>query len=102
MRLGDDYPRSGAPERSAVAPTTGETENNVTTELDSALSDQGLGVDQVVADVVSQVRRMGVAPPDSAQLRELVETEWARHDGARVRTFLPVLVRRAVLAQILG
>ena len=74
----------------------------MTTELDPAFSDQGLGVDQVMADVVSQVRRMGVAQPDSAQLRELVETEWARHDGARVRTFLPVLVRRAVLAQILG
>jgi hypothetical protein len=58
-------------------------------------------LDQVVAEVVTQVRRVGATPIDPTRARELVEAEWARHEGARVRTFLPVLVRRAVLAQVL-
>jgi hypothetical protein len=45
-------------------------------------------------------RRLG-GPADVPQVRELVEREWARHDDARVRTFLPVLVRRAVLEDAL-
>jgi hypothetical protein len=34
------------------------------------------------------------------KVRELVEREWPRYDDARVRTFVPVLVRRAVIGQL--
>lgn len=78
----------------------------MTTELYPTTSENGLAPDlvlgQVVAEVVTEVRRLGATPVDPARARELVEAEWARHEGARVRTFLPVLVRRAVLAQVLG
>ena len=59
-------------------------------------------LDQVVAEVVTQIQRTKEDPVDGRRIRELVEVEWSRYDGARVRTFLPVLVRRAVLVQILG
>ena len=41
-------------------------------------------------------------PVDAAWLRELVEAGWSRPDEARVRTFLPMLVRPVVVDQMLG
>lgn len=64
-------------------------------------SENGLAPDQVLDQVVAEVRRLGATPVDPTRVRGLVEAEWARHEGARVRTFLPVLVRCAVLAQVL-
>jgi hypothetical protein len=59
-------------------------------------------IGQVAADVVAQLQRQGPAPFDVERVRRMVEVEWARYDGARVRTFVPVLVRRAVVGQVLG
>lgn len=39
---------------------------------------------------------------DLAYVRAVVEREWARYDDARVRTFVPLLVQRAVVDQILS
>ena len=41
-------------------------------------------------------------PVDPAEVRVLVEKEWARYEDARVRTFVPVLVQRAVIGDVLG
>jgi hypothetical protein len=74
----------------------------VSIELDPTFVERGRVLDQVAADVVAQVHRTTGEPVDAVRVRELVEAQWCRHDDARVRTFLPVLVRRAVLGQILG
>jgi hypothetical protein len=57
--------------------------------------------DRVVADIVKVVhRKHGMT--DRTQIRDLAEREWARYHDARVRTFIPVLVQRAVVDQILA
>jgi hypothetical protein len=57
--------------------------------------------DRVVAEIVEVVqRRHGMT--DRAHIRDVAEREWARYQDARVRTFIPVLVRRAVVDQILA
>jgi hypothetical protein len=57
--------------------------------------------DRVVAQIVEVVQsRHGVT--DRAHIRDLAEREWARYHDARVRTFIPVLVQRAVVDQILA
>ena len=57
--------------------------------------------DHVVAGIVQVVhRRQGTI--DVAHVREVAEREWARYDDARVRTFIPLLVQRAVVDQILA
>jgi len=57
--------------------------------------------DHVVAEIVQIVqRRQGTI--NVARVRELAEREWARYHDARVRTFIPVLVRRAVVDHILA
>jgi hypothetical protein len=57
-------------------------------------------VDEVVLDVVSVCQRRG-QPRDPAVVRELVEGEWVGYADARVRTYLPVLIGRAVSAHLL-
>jgi hypothetical protein len=52
-------------------------------------------VDEVVVEVIEGCRRRG-APADPAVVRILVEREWAGFADARVQTFLPVLIGRAV------
>ena len=52
-------------------------------------------VNEVVVEVIEGCRRRG-SPADPATVRTLVEREWAGFSGARVQTFLPVLVGRAV------
>jgi len=52
-------------------------------------------VNEVVVEVIEGCRRRG-SPADPATVRTLVEREWASFSGARVQTFLPVLVGRAV------
>jgi hypothetical protein len=55
--------------------------------------------DHFVAEIVHVVQSKREAP-DGMKVRELVEREWPRYDDARVRTFVPVLVRRAVIGQL--
>ena len=56
--------------------------------------------DRVVAEIVEVVqRRHGIT--DRARIRDVAEREWARYHDARVRTFIPVLVQRAVVDQLL-
>ena len=52
-------------------------------------------VNEVVAEVIEGCRRRG-APADPAVVRTLVEREFAEYADARVQTFLPVLIGRAV------
>jgi len=59
-------------------------------------------VDQVVAEVVEQLQRRGGGPVDAVRIRGLVAAEWARYDGSRVQTFIPVLVGRAVVGRELN
>jgi hypothetical protein len=80
----------------------GAEESGVTIELDQTFVERGMVLDQVVAEVVAQVHRKTGGPVDVAWVRELVEAQWSRHDDARVRTFLPVLVRRAVVDRMLS
>ena len=56
-------------------------------------------VNEVVVEVIEGCRRRG-APADPATVRMLVEREWAGFAGARVQSFLPVLVARAVRDQL--
>jgi len=58
-------------------------------------SNRGRLVDEVVVEVIEGCRRRG-APADPAVVRVLVEREWAEFADARVQTFLPVLIGRAV------
>ena len=62
-------------------------------------TDRARLVNEVVVEVIEGCRRRG-APADPATVRILVEREWAQFSGARVRTFLPVLVGRAVRDQL--
>lgn len=61
-----------------------------------------VAVDQVALDVVQAVAGRASSPVDAVQVRELVQNEWARYSEARVRTFIPVLVRRAVIGQLIS
>lgn len=54
-------------------------------------------LDRIVNEVMQELQSDQGIPADPARVRELVEQEWARYHDARVRTFLPVLVRRAVI-----
>ena len=62
--------------------------------------DRGRLTDEVVVDVISMCQRRGKVP-DPAMVRELVEREWVGYADARVRTYVPVLVGRAVSAHFL-
>ena len=55
-----------------------------------------------MAEVDAQLRRTQHATIDKGRLRVLVEQEWAGYSGATIRTFLPVLVRRAVIGRLLA
>ena len=63
-------------------------------------SDHPRLVDEVVVDVLGICRRRG-QQPDPMAVRKLVEREWAEHADARVQTYLPVLIGRAVSESIL-
>jgi hypothetical protein len=56
--------------------------------------------DEVVIDVLRVCERHGRLP-DPAAVRELVEREWVGYADARVQTYLPVLIGRAVSTHIL-
>ena len=71
-------------------------------ELDQTSADGAPILDHLVADVVQTIQNKRAIPVDPAEVRVLVEQEWARYDDARVRTFVPVLVRRAVIGDVLG
>ena len=71
-------------------------------ELDQGSADGAPILDHLVADVVQTIQNKRAAPVDPAEVRVLVEQEWARYEDARVRTFVPVLVRRAVIGNVLG
>ncbi|HEY5843070.1 MAG TPA: hypothetical protein VIU87_16700 [Mycobacterium sp.] len=70
-------------------------------EVEPRFDGSEAGLDQIVAEVVTHVRRVSGTAPDVTTVRALVDAEWARHHDARVRVFLPVLVRRAVIGQLL-
>ena len=75
-------------------------------------ADMGLGYDQpdvpdcgrllemVVLDVLRVCQRRGQRP-DPMEVRELVEREWVGYADARVQTYLPVLIGRAVSGHLL-
>ena len=71
-------------------------------ESDQTSADGGPVLDHIVAEVVHMLQNKRAVPVDPAEVRVLVEKEWARYEDARVRTFVPVLVRRAVLGGVLG
>ena len=71
-------------------------------ESDQTSADGAPILDQVVAEVVHMLQNKRAIPVDPAEVRVLVEQEWARYDDARVRTFVSVLVRRAVIGDVLG
>ena len=57
--------------------------------------------DHVMAEIVQVLhRRQGTII--TARVRDVAEREWARYDEARVRAFIPLLVQRAVVDQILA
>jgi hypothetical protein len=74
----------------------------MTIELDHGPTIAGPGPDEVVADIVQVLRGRTVEPVDGGRIRELVESEWSRYRDARIRTFVPVLVRSTVLNELLG
>ena len=74
----------------------------MTAEVEQTAAESAPVLDQVVDEVVQVVQNKRAAPMDAAEVRELVEQEWARYDDAPVRTYLPVLVRRAVVGDLLG
>lgn len=74
----------------------------MTIELDHGPTIAGPGPDEVVADIVQVLGGRAVEPVDGRQVRDLVESEWSRYRDARIRTFVPVLVRSAVLNELLG
>ena len=71
-------------------------------ESDQTSADGAPILDHIVAEVVQMLQNKRAAPVDPAEVRVLVEQEWARYDDARVRTFVSVLVRRAVIGDVLG
>lgn len=66
----------------------------------SGVPDHGQIVDVVVLDVLKVCQRRG-RRPDPTVVRELVEHEWARYADARIQTYLPVLIGRAVSGLLL-
>jgi len=56
--------------------------------------------DEMVVDVMSVFERRG-SQPDPVEVRELIEREWVGYADARVQTYLPVLIGRAVSAHVL-
>ncbi len=74
----------------------------MTAEVEQTAAESAPVLDQVVDEVVQVVQNKRAAPMDAAEVRELVEQEWARYDDAPVRRYLPVLVRRAVVGDLLG
>lgn len=58
-------------------------------------------MDETVFDVIKVCRRRGKSA-DPVVVRELVEREWVGYANARVQTFLPVLIGRAVSDRLLG
>ena len=56
--------------------------------------------DEMVVDVMSVCERRG-SQPDPVEVRELIEREWVGYADARVQTYLPVLIGRAVSAHVL-
>lgn len=62
--------------------------------------ERGRLVDAVVVDVFRVCQRRGQLP-DAAVVRELVEREWVGYADARVQTYLPVLIGRAVSSHLL-
>ena len=71
-------------------------------ELDQTSADGAPVLDHIVAEVVHLLQSKRAVPVDPAEVRVLVEKEWARYEDARVRTFVSVLVRRAVIGDVLG
>ena len=71
-------------------------------ESDHSFPDGAPILDHIVAEVVQMLQNKRAVPVDPAEVRVLVEQEWARYEDARVRTFVPVLVRRAVIGDVLG
>jgi len=71
-------------------------------ESDQTSADGAPILDHIVAEVVHLLQNKRAVPVDPAEVRVLVEQEWARYEDARVRTFVPVLVRRAVIGDVLG
>jgi len=72
----------------------------VSIEVQPTVDGSEADLDQIVAEVVAHFQRVGGASPDLMTVRSLVDAEWARHHDAKVRVFLPVLVRRAVIGQV--
>ena len=62
--------------------------------------DRGRLMEEVVVDVIGVCQRRGKLP-DPEVVRELVEREWVGYADARVQTYLPVLIGRAVSAHLL-
>ena len=71
-------------------------------ELDQTSADGAPILDHIVVEVVHMLQNKRAVPVDPADVRVLVEQEWARYDDAPVRTYLPVLVQRAVVGDLLG
>ena len=61
---------------------------------------RGRLMEEVVVDVIKQCQRRE-RPSDPALVRELVEREWVGYADARVQTYVPVLIGRAVSAHLL-
>jgi len=57
-------------------------------------------MEDVVIDVMGVCQRRGKLP-DPELVRELVEREWTGYADARVQTYLPVLIGRAVSSHLL-
>lgn len=62
--------------------------------------DGARSMEEVVIDVMALCQRRGRLP-DPELVRELVEREWVGYSGARVQTYLPVLIGRAVSSHLL-
>jgi len=62
--------------------------------------DRGRLMEEVVTDVMGVCQRRGKLP-DPELVRELVEREWDGYADARVQTYLPVLIGRAVSTHLL-
>jgi len=74
----------------------------MTTEVAGTAVNAEPHLDHIVIEVVQVLELQRGVPADVVRVRELVEREWGRYADARVRTFLPVLVRRAVISEVLG
>ena len=74
----------------------------MTIELEHFPTSAVTSVDHLVADIVQTIAGRGARPMDVEQVRDLVVAELLRYRDARVRTFIPVLVRRSVLDVLQG